>query len=228
MRVLLGLLILIDLAIRSQALSAHYSDMGILARSEMVRGFRTSSPIWSLHLVNGSALYQGLLFAVAGLFAGGLILGYRTRLCAIGSWLLLVSLHNRNPLVLHSGDVLFRMVLFWCVFLPLGSRYSWDSWREPRTRKTVAVCSFASAALLLQIAMIYTFGVVLKSDPVWTREFSAVQYSLQIDHFVTHLGKFLAGFPVATRWLTAGLFKAGGCLLLGRRRKTVSLSQMPR
>ena len=70
-----------------------------------------------LQLVN-SLTFAALLFLVAAAGAGALLLSYRTRLATLLSWVLLVSVQNRNPLLGQGGDDLLRMLLFWGLFLP--------------------------------------------------------------------------------------------------------------
>src|SRR5947199_1983538 len=73
-RVGLALVLIGDLAIRATDLEAHYTDAGVLPRSAL-------APSWVLapHLLHGSAWFQALLFPVAGVAAGMLLVGYRTR-----------------------------------------------------------------------------------------------------------------------------------------------------
>jgi hypothetical protein len=48
------------------------------------------------------------------------------------SFLMLVSVHGRNPTLMQGGDHLMRAMLFWSIFLPLGARWSFDAaGREP-------------------------------------------------------------------------------------------------
>jgi len=42
------------------------------------------------------------------------------------SWFLLISLQNRNPIVLQGGDILLRMLAFWAMFVPLNAYFSLD------------------------------------------------------------------------------------------------------
>ena len=70
----------------------------------------------------GSAAFETIPFLVAGLFAGLLLVGYRTGLATCVSWFMLLSVQARNPIILQGGDVLLRLLLFWGIFLPLGER----------------------------------------------------------------------------------------------------------
>ena len=63
------------------------------------------------------------------LLAVALLVGYRTRLATIGSWILLASIHVRLPVVINAGDTLLRVLLFWSIFLPLGAMWSVDARR---------------------------------------------------------------------------------------------------
>ncbi|SFR31026.1 MULTISPECIES: HTTM domain-containing protein [Halorubrum] len=126
-RIGLGALLIADLLLRSRSLTAFYTDYGVLPRRAFFSDYSTS---YSLHALSGEPWAIASLFAVAGGVALALLVGYRTRLATVVSWLLLFSLHARNPMVLNSGDGLLRMLLFWSAFLPLGARWSVDAVRR--------------------------------------------------------------------------------------------------
>ena len=54
-----------------------------------------------------------------GIKCRGLILG--VRLNTVISFVLLVSLHFRAPVLTQGGDMLLVAMLFWSLFLPLGA-----------------------------------------------------------------------------------------------------------
>ena len=121
-RILLGVILLVDLAARAGDIGVFYADSGVLPRVDLLDRVDTGATPWSvsLHMISGLPGVQVALFAVAAFCAFCLLIGHRTRLFTVLSWLLLLSLHNRNPAVLNAGDVLFRMLLFWSMFLPSG------------------------------------------------------------------------------------------------------------
>ncbi|PCR89936.1 HTTM domain-containing protein [Natrinema ejinorense] len=186
-RIAVGTLIIVDLLLRSRSLTAFYTDAGVLPLEAL---FADYSTVYSLHAVSGAAWVQALLFCVAGVVGLALVAGYRTRLATIVSWVLLVSLHIRNPMVLNSGDTLLRMLLFWGVFLPLGERWSIDARRFDRDRSTVT--SVGTMAVLLQVVLMYVTNAIHKSrSDVWMGGDALVEI-FQADQLTILLGNVLA------------------------------------
>lgn len=193
-RISLGILLLIDLADRSRDVVAHYADGGALPRAVVP----SADGRLSFHMMSGDPIFQQGMMLLAALFALGLLLGYRTRLCVFASWVLNFSLQTRNPLVLYGGDIVLREILFWSNFLPLGRVYAVDA-RD--AAPAARVSTVGTAAYLVQIALIYITTVLLKSGADWHNG-TAVWYALQIDHFTSPLGRELLAFPRALSVLT--------------------------
>lgn len=206
-RIGLGTLILGDLVWRAQDLRAFYTDFGVLPRAVLLREWGDRWVILSLHLLSGTALVQVLLFVLAMVFGLMMLVGYRTKLATIVSWVLLISLQNRNPIILHNGDLLLRMLLFWAMFLPLNSHFSLDRPLDTsRAEVPQRVFTIGSLALTTQIAFLYGFAVILKSGPEWRTDGSAVYYALSLEQFATPAGRLLLQFP--------GLLRASTLLTL--------------
>lgn len=91
-----------DLFDRASDLQAHYSDTGVLPRTTVFNYFWNTNWI-SLHMMNGTARWEALLFWIHGIAAFCMAIGLYTKSSTVVSWFLLVSLHSRNPLVLHGG-----------------------------------------------------------------------------------------------------------------------------
>ena len=200
-RILLGGFLILDLCLRSRDLVAHYSDFGIFPRAAAIEGLAAGS--FSLHLMSGSAFFQGALFLLAGLFALLMVFGWRTRIATIASWFLLLSLQNRNWEI-HSGeDQLSMVLLFWAMFLPLGARFSVDAALDRKSKEhSNAFISLASGALLLQGMSMYFFSALLKSDARWFPDGTAVYYALQLDYFATSLAVWFRQFETLLQGLT--------------------------
>ena len=200
-RVAVGGLLLADLWVRVSDLAAMYSDAGI-APVTLVRGLRGKGQ-WSLHLLSGAVAYQAGLFLLAAALAAALIVGYRTRLATIGSWILLASLHVRLPVVLNAGDTLLRVLLFWSMFLPLGEAWSIDARRRPSPAGRL-VATPATVAFVLQLAVVYWFAGLAKWNDAWLHGDALAQiFSFQF--YGQPLGRYLLDFPGFTRWLSRGV-----------------------
>ena len=217
LRISLAVLLLVDLVGRCGALAAHYSDLGVLPRSVLfeTEGLRA---YMSLHVISGSVYWQMTLFMLAGYFAVTLLLGIRTRLATVASWLLLLSLHHRNPVVLQAGDTLLRLMLFWAMMLPLGARWSVDSATGPLTlyhRKDNRLLSVAGVAILLQVCLVYWFTATFKDHPMWWHR-DAAYFALHVDQLVTPFGMWIRQIdwllPILT-WTAFGLAIAAPLLV---------------
>lgn len=198
-RIGIALLILFDIGFRLFDLTAHYGEEGVLPLQAATHFFHYSA--WtSFHYWSGSPLYQALLFGLNGCAALALLVGYRTRLMTLFCWIFMLSLHDRNPLILNGGDILFKMMLFWSLFLPLGGRFSLDS-RHVESLSN-RVLSWGTAAYLLQIAIVYWGGGFYKWFGGGWQEGTAIHYALFIDQYVTPIGAWMrewsAFFPFLT------------------------------
>lgn len=161
LRIGCALLLLADLYSRSQDLQAHYSEAGVLPLAQLTS--------WTLHGDGVTALLvvQAALAILLGL-------GFATRFVTPLSWLLLVSLQHRNPLVATGGDQELRMVLFFAIFCPWGERWSLDQRGHPPHE---SVLSVAGVALQLQIVGMYWMTAIHKVQTGW--DGTAVAWALR-------------------------------------------------
>lgn len=216
-RIGLALVILADLIIRFQDIEAHYSDYGLLPRTALINKF-LKPWYWSVHLLSGQPFVQQLLFIVALFFALLLLIGYRTRLATIASWVMVISLHNRNPALIFAGDDTLRAILFWAMFLPLGASYSIDSALNTSIKPLPKqVISGVTVGFILQLCYIYMFSAWFKhQSPIWSEEGSAVYYALSFDQYATKFGQFLLSLKPLLPTMNFGAlwFEWLGALLL--------------
>jgi len=198
-RIAIALILLTDLAIRAADLHVMYTDDGMFPRAE-IRRLYSSMWNWSFHFASGSWGLQAALFGIAAAFALALLAGFHTRMAVIGSWLLLISIHHRVPPILSGAEILLRMLLFWAMFLPLGRGWSLDRWLGKRRHRSAAgshdarVVSMASAAILLQMAVMYLFSAIFKSNVQWTGG-EALAGILAHDFYGSVAGAWLLQYP---------------------------------
>ncbi len=201
LRIGMGVTLICDLIQRLWYLNAHYTDVGILPRASLLNLWGGQWYV-SLHTAFGAWPFELILFIIAFIFAIMMMVGYRTTLATIISWVFLISIHNRNPLILQGGDVIFRVVLFWCMFLPLGKYLSVDSIRRNIKLKSKTYYGASAVAYILQVVIFYFFSGILKTGKEWVSDGTAIYLALSIDQMTTSFGYFLLKFPKAMKVLT--------------------------
>jgi predicted DCC family thiol-disulfide oxidoreductase YuxK len=196
-RIGLALVVLVDLFLRFGDLKIFYSDAGVLPRSAL-DSVLASPWYWSFLSLSGLPLVQGAIFLLAIFFALGMLIGYRTRLAAIATWAMVISIHNRNPALIFAADDVLRAMLFWAMFLPLGACYSVDSALNtspaPLPKRFVSGATFA---FMVQVCFIYMWSAAYKTkSELWFPDGDAVYYALSFDQYGTAFGQLLLGLPV--------------------------------
>ena len=204
LRMATAAVVLVDLAIRSTDLEAHYANLGVLPMQALLDHLWTPYQ-FSLHAANGLWQAQALLFGVAAAVAAALLLGYHTRLATVASWVLLVSLQNRNPLINQGGDDLLRMLLFWGIFLPWGRVWAWDARGRPAPAR-LDYFSAAAVAYVMQLALLYWCTALLKNGPEWTRDGTALYYAFSLDQVLLPGGRLLYPYAALLRALTFAIY----------------------
>lgn len=200
-RIAIAAVVLGDLAFRTPDITFFLTDVGTLPRADLWR-LDPDPYSWSLHALSGSWAWQALLFTLHAAAALALGLGWRTRWATVATWVLAVSLQDRNYQILQGGDVLLRCLLFWAMFLPLGARWSLDARKHGDGPDVVR--SAGSVAIMLQLAGMYLCSGLLKWHPAWHSEGSALWYALHLDQFATPLGCWLRAHESWLPWLGRG------------------------
>lgn len=193
MRFGMGLTILLDLFERSKSLTAHYSDLGVLPRADLL-STGINRYFVSVHMISGLPVVEAALFVIAAAFAVALMFGYHTKFVTVVSWFLLISLQARNQMVIQGGDIVLRVILFWMIFLPTGKRWSLDR-LFGRTAKPEKTTYWGAATLvyITQFCLVYIMSGVLKNGIPWGNG-TAVYYALAIEQLIRPMGEWLRTF----------------------------------
>ncbi|MCK6551002.1 HTTM domain-containing protein [Myxococcota bacterium] len=219
-RALLAAVVLVDLGYRASQLSIFYTDDGVLPRSAFT--YDAFDFAWSLHGWSGSFAWAAALFTLNAAAAIALGLGWRARGAAAICWLLATSLHARNPLLRDGQDDFLRIALFFAALVPLegawalgrrrssapGPQDRSDAGGQPGpqdgsvTEAITPVASIATAALLLQLGLVYVVGVLTKLRSPWWSDGNAVLYSLSLGRYQTVFAQHLVEHPDLCRVLT--------------------------
>lgn len=157
------------------------------------------------------------VFAITCGFVVAMILGIKTRLTTLVSWVLVNSIYMYSPIWYSGGDTVLRCFLFLGVLVRWGEAYSLDTWwrrkREilagaPRIPALRQIPAWPLRLMMLQLAIIYCATGALKAGFTWL-DGTALFYALSLDHFYRHPAQIqvatflqMIGFlPLAT-WIT--------------------------
>jgi hypothetical protein len=220
-RIAIGVIVVADAILRCRDLSLMFTPDGIFP-PDLVRTALGGPTAWSLAWLDDSVAWARCLLALEGLCGLALACGWHTRLAAVCAWVAVVSIVRRTAPATNAGDLWLTSLLLWGCFLPLGMTWSVDARRVRaaacRThgpmRSPVAgvpgaafgfpglpatrVVSPASAALVLQIGIVYLSAGAAKFNGVWLTG-DAVAHALSVHDHGTRVGQSLAASP----WFTA-------------------------
>jgi hypothetical protein len=188
-----------------------YSDAGIVPRAQFWEN-PAGAGLAYLSLMNYfSESWMAILFF--GLWAGvclALLVGYRTRLMVVLTYLIHLSITNRNPLILTGADRVMTVLSFWMIFLPLHHHYSVDNWLARRARlqpgrgetgaeQPATTYVFPLRVIQIQIAVIYLLTSYYKWQGALWREGDALFYTFQQEGYLLPTGVWLS--QVAPLWV---------------------------
>jgi len=205
-RIGIAVLVFVDVCVRFGAADSFYSSGGFL-NADLAQ--YVSPDGYSLSYLSDSVGFQQSIFLVLAGFAVLLGVGCFTRVATFGCWILLASIHVRNPFFLIGGDTLLRMMLFWSLFIPLGKMWSVDQWRRNTDDSqnglgAVAgsvVCSVGTACLLMQVSLMYLTAGLSKWNAPWF-DGTAMEYIFRLDCYSRPLSAWVLQFPTLVSLLT--------------------------
>ncbi len=215
-----GCILLFDLLNRLPHAELFLSDSGALSRSDLLTVVDRPWAL-SVYMMFGDSNQVVILLLIHALLALFLMAGLWTRVVSVLSWVLLVSLQHRNPLILNGGDTLFSVYAFWLMFLPLNARWSLDSCLAPKRENGAALypsnryVGMPGVALILQTVFVYAFTVLLKSGEMW-KTGEVVSYVIRNLGLIKEPAVWFQQFEAIHRPLTHIVFHWEwlGCLLI--------------
>lgn len=176
-RISLGLLLLLMLIALCPSWEQFYGPEGMLSLSRPESASLQGG--WSVFAWVGRAVPVRLFWWIGLLAAAALTVGWQTRLATVLLYLLQASMVHRNPMVVNGEDLVFRMLLFYSCFAPLGAALSLDRWIRTRRLGWASAGAEPPRPLVwpvrlmqVNIALIYVFSLPAKlADPSgeWVR-----------------------------------------------------------
>lgn len=123
---------------------------------------------WSLFFIQAGAQITTLAYAIVwmGIIAAFmLMIGWQSRLAATITWLVWVSLWNRNPLLLDGDDAILKLMCFYLMLSSCGNCWSVDACLQIKPQQ---VSVWPLRLIQFQIALIYfVSGWVKFHSPEW-------------------------------------------------------------
>lgn len=178
-------LIFINLAMISIDFNAWFTEKGYVP---IAAERAWNGTVDRFNLLNGvtdtriTAVFYALVMLAALLSCIGLF----TRISTIALIVGMISLHLRNPIILHGGDTVMRAGAFYLAFSPAGAAFSLDQWL--RVRKNPNYVSpdaplWTQNLLKYQWALIYFTTAWGKAGGDHWRDGTATWYPVQILEF---------------------------------------------
>lgn len=168
-RIALGLVILMKLGLLWPVVGDYFSEQGMLTLEQS----RWMVPQPRLCLFDWLPL-ESAPWVVAGMILMALCFtaGLWTRMMTVALWVGLVSIDQRNWLVLNTGDRLLAGLCFFGIFAPLGASWSLDralaSRRSPARLAPAMGSPWAVRLMQMQICIMYFWSVFNKfGDQTW-------------------------------------------------------------
>jgi len=177
-------------------IAIHYSDTGWLANTPSLN--LANQGTWSLlNLPMGSFsdLYSYLVVCVGITASITLMIGWYSRSSALISWIVLVSLWNRNPLLLDGDDAIIKIMAFYLLLSPAGWAWSLDAKKKTYPLQAPV---WPLRLIQFQIALLYFVSGWVKFHSTQWLDGSILQYVLSHPHY--------------SRFNCAGLYQYGGFL----------------
>lgn len=202
MRIVVAFVLLLDLCIRVSSLTDFYTKDGAVPFMGVERQYWQEG-YFTLFSLCDEYWYALLLFIVTGLIYLCLLVGFRTKLFTVLAWFMLLSLQNRNTLILQGGDDELRLVVFWGMFMPWGNFYSLDAKKYLFARRNEKYLSVSSFGYVMLIFSVYFFSGLLKRSSEWQwSDGTAVYYAFNLDQIAWPLAKTLLSYPSLLKFLS--------------------------
>jgi Vitamin K-dependent gamma-carboxylase len=141
----------------------------------------------ALHIFEYAAVFSAIYTAALLAFA----VGYHTRVSQVTVFICNIYLYWRNPYVSSGPESLQRLLLLWCLFLPMARYWSFDGMLDPRPRdRPSSLLPFV--ALRIQVCSVYLFAALFKMEGQSWRQGRAIIEAFSDDLYgSTALGSWL-------------------------------------
>jgi hypothetical protein len=147
---------------------------------------------------------DGWVYVTIGLHilsAALLALGFATRLNAVITFITLLSIQQRNPVLVYGADDVMRLMSFLLIFSRAGEVLSLDAWTGGRDGRGVASTAWCTRLMQLQVAFVYLAAFRNKFAGTSWMQGTAAFYAVEVSDFRRHR---LPEFARSVLWSRVG------------------------
>jgi len=157
------------------------STMPIGLSQQLYSGFRINVFNWfaPTDIAMWVILYSYLFLSIL------ITIGFKTRIASILGFIVMVSLQNRNFMILNSGDTVLKCMAFLMMFAPSGAALSVDAWlRFRKTGEKIKTIKNTTVRLLqIQFSLVYLATFIFKSYGDMWLDGTATYYTARLLSF---------------------------------------------
>lgn len=161
--------------------TAHFSGAGWLGdiQTQSVLNWGSGS-LFNLPAGRYAVPYSYGLFMVGISSAIMVMIGWKTRIATFVTWVVMVSLWNRNPLLLDGDDAVLKVMLFYLLLSPCANALSVDA---RHSQKPQMAPVWPLRLIQFQIALIYFVSGWVKFHSTEWLDGTILQYVLSHPHY---------------------------------------------
>lgn len=186
-RIVMGFWLFLNLAMVATDFDAWFTEHGFVPLAEGQKWLEPEFRLGLLQSVTNETI-TATVFALTLVFSFMTMIGLWTRVSAILMAIGYVSLHHRNPIILHSGDTLMRMSVLYLAVAPCGVACSLDRlrkiWRGGGTVTPSPLISvWPQRIIQIQLAIVYGSTFWWKMYGTMWRDGTATYYPSTLHEF---------------------------------------------
>lgn len=180
-RILFGILLLIAGALLIPDAITWFGDKGLMSWTTAL-AYTGGDRLNLMHLFGPSDTVIYSLLGIYMLASLSLCLGFKPRICAAIVFIILTTLHHRNPAVMNSGDTLTRIFAFLLVFAPSGAMYAVGSHnKQDNAGGPPQIQVWAQRLMQVQFTLVYIQTVLGKLEGDTWRNGTAVYFASRLE-----------------------------------------------
>ena len=155
---------------------SHFSRLGWLGDIQQIASQNGGS--WSVFFIHTDwhlALLAYAIISLGILAAFLMMIGWQSRCTAFITWLVWVSLWNRNPLMMDGDDAILKMMCFYLILSPCGNCWSVDACLQKIPQQVIV---WPLRLIQFQIALVYFVSGWVKFHSIEWEDGTIIQYVL--------------------------------------------------